>query len=274
MNINFIVGNESFTANTDQPLDISIPLNFNGPQPNIYDAPIARSKACEIGDFIGDTTRGGSCNFEKYTLIAHCNGTHTECVGHITNERISIQKVLKDSFIPSMLISVNPQKAGDTDDTYNPPKNDKDKLITLASIENALKDLNKESSDGFTEGLIIRTLPNDTSKKSRSYMQETPPFLSIEAAKYIHSLGVKHLLLDVPSVDRTFDEGKLTGHHIFWDVKQGSHEVDGDKYSLKTITEMIFVSDGITDGRYLLNLQIAPFVSDASPSRPLLFSLK
>lgn len=105
-------------------------------------------------------------------------------------------------------------------------------------------------------------------------MQESPAFLSIEAAKYIHSLGVKHLLLDVPSVDRTFDEGKLTAHHIFWNVKQGSHEVDGDNYSLKTITEMIFVPDGITDGRYLLNLQIAPFVSDASPSRPLLFSLK
>lgn len=274
MNINFTVGNRSFTANSDKPLDISIPLNFNGSQPNIYNAPVARSKACEIGDFIGDTRRGGSCNFEEYTLIAHCNGTHTECVGHITNHRISIREVLKDTFIPSTLISISPAKPEETPDTYNPPKNNDDKLITKASIERALKNLDKGYFEGFSEGFIIRTLPNDDSKKSRAYMHDTPPFLSIEAVKYIHSLGVKHLLLDVPSVDRAFDEGKLTAHHIFWDVKEGSHEVDGDSYSLNTITEMIFVPEEITDGTYLLNLQIAPFVSDASPSRPVLFNIE
>jgi arylformamidase len=274
MHINFKVGSNSFTVDTDKPLDISIPLQFNGPQPNIYDAPQASSKACEIGDFIGDTRRGGSCNFEEYTLIAHCNGTHTECVGHITNQRISIQEALKDTSIPSALISILPSKAEETPDTYDPPKNNDDKLITKASIDSALKNLDYGSANGFTEGLIIRTLPNDDSKKSRAYMLENPPFLSIEAVKYIHSLGVKHLLLDVPSVDRAFDEGKLTAHHIFWDVKEGSHEVEGDKYSLKTITEMIFVPEGIADGRYLLNLQIAPFVSDASPSRPVLFSIE
>jgi kynurenine formamidase len=270
MNINFTVGNESFTANTDKPLDISIPLIFNGSQPNIYGAPIARSKACEIGDFIGDTRQGGSCNFDEYSLISHCNGTHTECVGHITNERISIQNVLKDIFIPSVLISIAPQKAGDSNDTYDPPKNDDDMLVTKSSIKSALKEFSK----GFVEGLLIRTLPNDNSKKSRAYMEKAPSFLSIEAAKYIHSIGVKHLLLDLPSVDRTFDEGKLSVHHIYWNVKQGSHDVDPGNYSLKTITEMIYVPDEIPDGKYLLNLQIAPFVSDASPSRPILFEVK
>jgi hypothetical protein len=37
---------------------------------------------------------------------------------------------------------------------------------------------------------------------------------------------------------------------------------------------MIYVPDEISDGEYLLNLQIAPFVSDASPSRPVLFKIK
>jgi hypothetical protein len=41
----------------------------------------------------------------------------------------------------------------------------------------------------------------------------------------------------------------------------------------KTITEMIYVRDEVADGLYLLNLQIAPFVSDAAPSRPLLYPL-
>src|SRR6185369_11692846 len=83
------------------PIDISIPLNFNGPQPNAYGAEPAWSQACESGDLVGDTRRGGSCNFEQYTLTPHCNGTHTECVGHITLERISVADCLRDVFLPA-----------------------------------------------------------------------------------------------------------------------------------------------------------------------------
>ena len=41
-----------------------------------------------------------------------------------------------------------------------------------------------------------------------------------------------------------------------------------------TITEMIFVPDTVEDGLYALSLQVAPFVADAAPSRPLLFALE
>ena len=90
----------------------------------------------------------------------------------------------------------------------------------------------------------------------------------------ISGLGIKHLLLDIPSVDRTFDEGKLSNHHIFWDMKQGSHEPESREHSIKTITEMIYVPEDTKDGEYMLNLQIAPFTSDASPSRPVLYKIK
>ena len=36
---------------------------------------------------------------------------------------------------------------------------------------------------------------------------------------------------------------------------------------------MIFVSDDVKDGEYLLNLQFAPFVADAAPSRPILYKI-
>ena len=36
---------------------------------------------------------------------------------------------------------------------------------------------------------------------------------------------------------------------------------------------MIYVDEKIEDGKYLLNLQIPSFVSDAAPSRPLIFKL-
>ncbi len=269
MRLEFTIGNIKCSINSEAPVDISIPMNFNGEQPNIYDAERAVSKACEIGTFIGDTRRGGSCNFEEYKLIAHCNGTHTECVGPISDERVSIQSVLKDAFIPSTLITTEPEAAFDTSDTYDPHKNESDRLITLRNLSDALH----SAAPGFLEGLIIRTLPNDESKISRRYMDHLPPFLSRQAMEYIVKLGVKHLLLDIPSVDRTFDEGKLTAHHIYWNVEEGSHNIDPFDHSLKTITEMVYVPAEVKDGHYLLNLQIAPFVSDASPSRPVLYTI-
>lgn len=270
MKINFELNNISYTSDSSKPIDISIPINFNGAQPNTYDIPKAEAKAVETAEFIGDTRRGGSCNFEEYRLIPHCNGTHTECVGHISLERIAVNTILRDSFIPSVLITVTPEKAIDTKDNYIPDKNENDFLITKKILEEKLKDEDKN----FLDGLIIRTLPNDNSKKSRQYMKEPPPFFSIEAMKFIVSLNVKHLLIDIPSVDRTFDEGKLNAHHIFWNVAYESHEVDREKHSMKTITEMIYASDEIKDGKYLMNIQIPDFVADAAPSRIFLYELE
>lgn len=101
-------------------------------------------------------------------------------------------------------------------------------------------------------------------------MQEAPSFFSIDAMAYIVSLGVKHLLVDIPSVDRLFDDGHLSSHNIFWETK--SKQLN-PKTQNKTITEMIFVSEIIKDGSYLLNLQIPAFVSDATPSRPILYKI-
>ena len=40
-----------------------------------------------------------------------------------------------------------------------------------------------------------------------------------------------------------------------------------------TITELIYVDGAILDGSYLLNLQIASFELDASPSKPVLYKV-
>jgi len=270
MLLSFTISNKQYSVNIGECIDISIPLLFNGLQPNTYNVDIAASKAVETADFIGDTRRGGSCNFEEYKLIPHCNGTHTECVGHISYERISIHETLKEAFIPSVLVTVMPVDATRADETYDPAFKTEDKIITAKSLERAIAEYNKD----FLEALIIRTFPNDESKKSRMYMEKQPPFFSADAMTLINELGVNHLLVDIPSVDRAFDEGKLTAHHIFWNVEQGSHDINEQNHSLKTITEMIYIPDEVKDGEYMLNLQIAPFVSDASPSRPLLFRIK
>lgn len=268
MIINTIISGNKISVDLSSPKRISIPLIFNGDQPNTYDVPIARSKAFESEEFIGDTRQGGSCNFEEVRLIPHCNGTHTECIGHISLERISLHDILTEVFIPSTLITVQPEHAFDTNDSYDPVKNKEDMMITAKVISAALE---KVTTDVYSDGLIIRTIPNEFTKSMRHYMSNPPPFFSIEAVKLINSIGVKHLLVDFPSLDRTFDEGKLTAHHIFWDVEGGSNNVDPENCSLKTITEMVFISNEISDGNFLTNIQVPDFVSEASPSRVFIF---
>ncbi len=269
MKIKFELNKREYKCDTFRPIDISIPLIFNEEQPNTYNVARASATAYSTGEFIGDTRKGGGCNFEEYRLIPHCNGTHTECVGHISLERISVNSILKESFIPSTLITVNPEAAFDTNDIYIPEKNEEDMMITKFILEEKLEFADRN----FLEGLIIRTLPNDNSKKHRRYMDYLPPFFSIDAMEYIRKLNVKHLLMDVPSVDRTFDDGKLSAHHIFWNVPLDSKEVDVNVHSMNTITEMIYAPDEAEDGMYLMNIQIPDFSSDAAPSRVFIYEI-
>lgn len=262
-----LVASKTYEVQPNQPIDISIPMLFGGNQPNFFGTPPASSKAYQGDGFIGDTKRGGSCNVQEYNLIAHCNGTHTECIGHIVNQEISIQNILQDIFIPAALITVNPEKASASTESYIPGKQSEDFMITETEIQGALWNSKKD----FLNGLIIRTLPNYISKGSRDYNEHPAPFFSIEAMRFIGKVGIKHLVVDIPSVDRANDEGKMTCHHIFWGVKPGSKNIDKKNASRKTITEMTYIPDFVEDGYYFLNIQIPPFVTDAAPSRPMLF---
>ena len=80
-------------------------------------------------------------------------------------------------------------------------------------------------------------------------------------------------MIDLPSVDREEDEGKLLAHKAFWNVKDVTN-LNNDARLDCTITEMIFVSNEVPDGSYILNIQIASFENDASPSKPILYSLE
>ena len=250
-----------------KPIDISIPLQFNGPQPNAYGVAPATSIPCAAGDLVGDTRQGGSCNFEQYTFIPHCNGTHTECIGHITNERISVRDCLRDVVIPAVLISAAPEQPDEIDETYSPSAETGDLLITRRVIKVALEPI----ANGVAPALIIRTMPNAEAKLTREYGEYIAPYFTTEAMQYLVELNIKHLVVDLPSIDRLYDEGRLSNHRIFWNVEQGSFEINESSRRECTVTELAYVPDEASDGTYLLNLQIAPFASDASPARPVLF---
>ena len=255
-----------------KPVDIAIPLYFNGPQPNTYGVPAAQSEAYRDGQFVGDVKQGGSCNFETYHFTPHCNGTHTECVGHIASQSVYVHEVLKESFALAAVWSIQPVPASETTDSYQPALNPQDRVIDQNSLQTAAIHF----PVGHCDALIIRTLPNSTQKKSRDYMQQHPAFFTNEAMQWIHRQGISHLLVDMPSVDRLFDEGKLSNHHIFWQVPAGQLVVDlaNPVTAGRTITEMVYVPGELADGVYLLEMQVAAFMSDAAPSRPRLWRIE
>jgi kynurenine formamidase len=236
------------------PIDISIPLTNTDENPIAWYLDKPEIEPVKNGDWIGKVSEGSSStNFNNIFFNPHGHGTHTECLGHITNDFYSINTCLTKFFFFAELISIEPEK------------NNKDLIITKNQIANALNGKKPEA-------IIIRTLPNIETKKSRKYSHTNPPYLSEEAAIFIRENGIQHLLIDLPSVDKEHDEGKLLAHKAFWNVKN-TLNLNIDARIDCTITELIYVDTKIPDGDYILNLQIASFENDASPSKPILYAI-
>lgn len=265
------IADKKYLLDTEIVYSIAIPLKFNGPQPQYFGAEPAQQKPMKAGEFIGDTRRGGSCNVDVLTMSPHCNGTHTESIHHIVDENINIGRLLNHSLSSCLLITVKPLAAAKTKDSYRPALNDTDLVIDLKTLQKAI-DLDTLLQ---VEALVIRTLPNSSEKRSQVYNSENQPiFFTKQAMSWLAKSRLKHLLVDFPSVDRMYDEGKLSNHRLFWNVKKGVQKFNEKSKTERTITEMVFVKDHIEDGLYVLNLQVPAFDLDAAPSRPLLYPLE
>jgi len=243
----------NFTIDLSKPIDISIPLSNSERNPIAWYIEKPQIEPVVFGEWIGKVSEGSSTNFNNIFFNPHGHGTHTECLGHITREFYSINQCLKQFFFTAQIISIEPEKIDD------------DWVITKGQIKTVLDKVTPEA-------IIIRTSPNKESKKSTNYSHTNPPYLTEEAAIFIRESGIQHLLIDLPSVDREEDEGKLLAHKAFWNVKDVSNLNDDARLNC-TITEMIYVEDEIQDGSYILNLQIASFENDASPSKPILYKI-
>jgi arylformamidase len=264
-----------YIARLDMPARLHLPLEFERPdgpaarQPNHFGAPRARAWPLRAGDFTGDTRAGGSCNAYTFELTPHCNGTHTETAEHLTGERVGIDALLEDTLQPATLISVAPQPPDATREHAAHPFSPQDRLVTGATLQAGLESVPP------TAALIVRTLPNDPGKRERTYQGESPaPYFTLEAADFLADRGVRHLLIDLPSLDRAHDEGHLGAHRRFWRLPAGADATPPPPRRHCTITEMVFVEDDLADGLYLLNLQIAPFRSDSAPARVIVFPLE
>lgn len=238
---------------TEKPLDISLVLVNNDSNPKAWYVDNPRFEPVMANGFTGSVEQGGSVNFRNIYFNPHGHGTHTECVGHITNEVYSVNRTLKNFFFLAQVITVEPE--------------------IRTNVDNGIKDLviTRKALDGIhfienAEAMIIRTLPNTEEKKTKNYSNTNPAFLDLDTIEILAPERIKHLLIDTPSVDRENDDGLLSFHHKFWNT-EGEIRFD------RTITELVYVNNEIHDGLYVLELQMASFENDASPSRPILYRI-
>lgn len=263
MQVQFTVRGQRWRADLGAGRCIGIPLCFGGPQPSAFGLPAATSRVVEAGSFVGDTRRGGGANCETVTLNPHGNGTHTECVGHILDERVPVAQALSGAPLLASVLTAPLVDEGE------------DRVVDAAALKGALE----EAQPGFLEALVLRVRGVEASVDSR-YTGQNPPYVGAQAMAVIRQAGVQHLLLELPSVDREEDAGALEAHHIFWSVPLGRHDYQGvapqeeAQGRRRTITEMILLPEALEDGPWWLQLQIPGFMLDAAPSRPILYPVE
>lgn len=251
---NIEISEKTFKIDFSKPLDISIPLHSEGPRAWYVDK--LKIEPVRTDQFTGSVKEGGSVNFRNIFFNPHGHGTHTETVGHINEEIISINKTLTQFMFLAKLITVSPIPFAEKAEPF---KKHGDLIITKESLASKLK-------NPLYDALIVRTIPNDIGKLSTNYSNSNPPYFAPDALAFMRDMGIRHLLTDLPSVDREMDGGKLLAHRAFWYSNRND-----DRQC--TITEFIYVPDEIQDGTYVLNLQIAPFENDATPSKPILYEV-
>ncbi|MFK8061374.1 MAG: cyclase family protein [Polaribacter sp.] len=234
-------------VNISKPIDISIPIDLSKKNVNAWYINDPKIFPEELDGEVIKVSEGAVVNFNNIHFNPHSHITHTECVGHITKKVHSVNQNLKYFIFLAEVVTIAPLF------------HNGDFLIGVKQLKTALGNKKRDA-------VVIRTLPNLEEKKSMQYSNTNPTYLSEKAAIYLREKGIKHLLIDLPSVDKEKDDGRLLSHNAFWNTG-GKVRMDA------TITEFIYVPNNVEDGEYLLNLMIAPFENDATPSKPVLYEI-
>jgi arylformamidase len=241
-------------------VSLAVAVDFAGSEPRHYGAPLPRSRPLAAPGFSGAVATGASCNCSTITLTPHCNGTHTESAGHLTREPLHAYTVVPTGFLPALLVSITSLDAASTDESTEPAPKKGDGLITRRALEEAWP----PSGPLQPQAIVIRT---------RGRGAAGFPYLSRDAATLLVERGIEHLVVDLPSIDRAEDEGRLTAHRIFFGLPRDSQSLAQASRAHCTVTELARVPETARDGWYLLELQAPALGGDAVPTRPLLYAV-
>lgn len=241
----------AFRVDLSRPIDLSHAMHDGEGQLRAWWVDPVRMEPVHIGDTTYAVSSGAPVNFRTIRFNPHGHGTHTESVGHITPEVYPVGGLLKRYFFTAQVISIRPEER-------RAPDGRTDRVITHEQLRHAV-------NERPPEALVLRTLPMEDNT-ARDWSGSNPPYLQSTACAWLRSIGVKHLLVDLPSVDREEDNGVLAAHHAFWDHP---NTVDRER----TISELLHIPADVRDGDHLLELQVPHFMNDAAPSRPVLYAI-
>ncbi|MGB1618174.1 MAG: cyclase family protein [Flavobacteriales bacterium] len=234
---------------TGNGVDLSVPVNPHSGLPRAWYRGPATAEPVRSDGWVGSVAEGGSVNFRDVTFNPHAHGTHTETREHVRDEFHPIDALARSGTLPflvsSLLIDAHPESVGD------------DWIVPKSALTRHVPWMKTHQPSA----VILRCTNGDV---QRDWSQTNPPYLEAGFAEELVVLGVQHLLLDLPSVDREVDGGELRAHHAFFGPASAPREG-------ATISELLCVPEGLTAGPGLLAMQVAPFVHDAAPSRPFWF---
>ena len=283
MNLSVTLGGVHWSVDTrGGGIDLSIPVRpyaDGAEQSSAFGLPPATATlACSVDG-------GASVNCPLvHSLCAHSNGTHTECVGHALPGHVTLRDTgisQHSGLMPSLLLTVGLRPLGDSGDAYAPGQ-PTDSVLCLQALQEALAALAAASQQLFSSAalgclqggaLILRTPPTPFKHLAR-WSGTNPPYLTPALVDFVLALGVQHLLVDLPSVDKEEDGGHLLAHRAWWGLPAKGEQPPPPPLCTRTITELILVPEAAADGPYLLNLQVAPLDLDAAPSRPCIFPMQ
>lgn len=261
-----VLDDVSYETDLAKPQSIAWPLHFDAAKdpsstarnPNAFGLPHPNVSAVSGEGYKLDVAAGGSVNCFEMNLCAHGSGTHTECRGHISKDGGDIHQELDEGILPCLLVTVKPKRL-DTASMLLAGKSDASD--TVVSRDLLSKNPLLLESTPFACAVIIRT--RSSVLPVPQFTGTNPAYFTVGAIEFLRSRGCRHLLTDLPSIDREDDGGTTPSHHAFF---------AGD--DRRTITEMARLPMNIGDGLYMLDLQIPPFVFESAPSRPRLFRVR
>jgi kynurenine formamidase len=227
-----------------EPLRVSREVLFKGgtEAPNAFHLTPISSRTVEFeGQFIGDVRRGGSCNVDTLSYVPH-GLTHLETSAHILNPDTNPPTVkdIPAEKLSGMALLIDLSERGEEAGQKIPWEAVQAKLErnTLPISMLAIK-------------TVSSLLPQDYDFSGKDFL-----CLSPVAAKGIHDYKaagsrIDCLILDLPSIDRESDGGKLLAHRGFFGLPDtGFDGVDTEKRALVELA----IFSGLKEGYYYVTI--------------------
>jgi kynurenine formamidase len=242
--------NTMYEVDSARRADLFIPVRFGAPDASVsaFGIESAAKQPYAVGTFRLSVEQGAGCNCEVLTITPHGQGTHTECVGHISRTPVAVAEVVRETLLVALLVTLEPEYS------------DGDRRLTPTAVEAALSGYHGL----LPSAIVVRTVLPDVDRRAYHWGGTNPPYFMPEALALLAAKGFEHLVVDLPSVDPEVDGGALTAHHAWW---------DGDSRRGASITELVVIPEALADGLYFLDLAFGAIESDASPSKPVLYPL-